>query len=147
MAAQKENVTINIKQFTLPDVKSPLIIEGAGGLMVPITPDFLMIDLIAQLKLPVVLVARPHLGTLNHTLLSIDALSRRNIAVLGFVFNEGDNPENRHVIEHIGKTSCLFHLPSYNTLEPALISELAHLVPPLDRLSYGRSAEFSLQSF
>lgn len=64
-----------------------LLVEGAGGLAVPISPTLLMLDLIEQLQLPVLLVARSQLGTINHTLLSIQALEQRNLPLLGVVFN------------------------------------------------------------
>ena len=87
---------LNAKQSILPDKllrainqhrnRSPaLVIEGAGGLMVPITKDFLMIDLMADLKIPTVLVARDRLGTINHCLLSIEALLARDIPIQGLL--------------------------------------------------------------
>ena len=80
----------------LPKVKGSLIVETAGGLMVPITRNFLQIDQIKQWNLPVILVCKSSLGTLNHTLLSIEALKRRNIEILGLVVNGEkhlDNPK------------------------------------------------------
>jgi len=77
-------------------VQGSLIVETAGGLMVPITRSFLQIDQIKQWNLPVILVCKSSLGTLNHTLLSIEALKRRNIEILGLVVNGEkhlDNPK------------------------------------------------------
>ena len=86
-AAEIDQKTINFDTLRLPKVKGSLIVETAGGLMVPITRNFLQIDQIKQWNLPVILVCKSSLGTLNHTLLSIEALKRRNIEILGLVVN------------------------------------------------------------
>lgn len=70
---------------------SPVVFEGAGGLFVPITKDFYIIDLIKRLDVPVILVARPYLGTINHTLLSLEALNKRGIPIKGVVFSNQSN--------------------------------------------------------
>ena len=95
-AAEIDQKTIDFDMMRLPRVKGSLIVETAGGLMVPITRNFLQIDQIKQWKLPVILVCKSSLGTLNHTLLSIEALKRRNIEILGLVINGEkhlDNPK------------------------------------------------------
>jgi dethiobiotin synthase len=121
-AANHEQITLDPKallheianQVALHD---NLIVEGAGGLMVPITSDYFMIDLIEQSSLPVVLVTRPQLGTLNHTLLSLAALKSRNIKVLGFVMNQFPTQpslaeqESITMIETLSTVSCLGIVP------------------------------------
>ena len=95
-AAEIDNVTIIKSNLNLPNIDKTLLIETAGGLMVPITRDFLQIDQIKIWNLPVILVCRSSLGTLNHTLLSIEALRKRNITILGLVINGKkhlDNPQ------------------------------------------------------
>ena len=95
-AAEIDKKTINFDMLRLPKVKGSLIVETAGGLMVPITRNFLQIDQIKRWNLPVILVCKSSLGTLNHTLLSIEALKRRNIEILGLVVNGEkhlDNPK------------------------------------------------------
>lgn len=97
---------------------APLIIEGAGGLMVPITKDFLMIDLMACLEIPVVLVARDGLGTINHTLLSLNALKSRGIEIAGVVLTAASLPptpremvaENKLAIERFGRVNVAGHI-------------------------------------
>ena len=84
-AAEIDQKTINFEKLRLPKVQGSLIVETAGGLMVPITRNFLQIDQIKQWNLPVILVCKSSLGTLNHTLLSIEALKQRNIEILGLV--------------------------------------------------------------
>ena len=94
-----------------------LVVEGVGGLMVPLTRELLLIDLIGEAKLPVALGARAGLGTINHTLLSLEALSRRGIPVLGVIFNRIDQgPEeivqdNRRVVEELGRAPILATIP------------------------------------
>ena len=95
-AAEIDQKTINFEKLRLPKVSGSLIVETAGGLMVPITRNFLQIDQIKEWDLPVILVCKSSLGTLNHTLLSIEALNRRNIEILGLVVNGEkhlDNPK------------------------------------------------------
>ena len=95
-AAEIDQKAINFDKLRLPKVQGSLIIETAGGLMVPITRNFLQIDQIKEWNLPVILVCKSSLGTLNHTLLSIEALKRRNIEILGLVVNGEkhlDNPK------------------------------------------------------
>lgn len=87
------------------------IIEGCGGLMVPLTSKYLLIDLLAQLKIPVLLVARSGLGTLNHTLLSVEALRIRMIPLLGVILN---GP--KHVLNE--ESLCQFNVPLLGRLEP-----------------------------
>jgi len=95
-AAEIDQKTINFEKLRLPNVQGSLIVETAGGLMVPITRNFLQIDQIKQWNLPVILICKSSLGTLNHTLLSIEALKQRNIEILGLVINGEkhlDNPK------------------------------------------------------
>ena len=95
-ASEIDKKTINLDTLGIPKVKGSLIIETAGGLMVPLTRNFLQIDQIKKWNLPVILVCKSSLGTLNHTLLSIEALKSRNIEILGLVVNGKkhlDNPK------------------------------------------------------
>ena len=95
-AAEIDQQTINFNKLRLPKVNGSLIVETAGGLMVPITRNFLQIDQVKKWDLPVILVCKSTLGTLNHTLLSIEALQKRNINILGLVINGEkhlDNPK------------------------------------------------------
>jgi malonyl-CoA O-methyltransferase len=93
------------------------VVEGAGGVLVPLNDTHLMIDLIAHLKLPVLLVARSTLGTINHSLLSIEALRSRGIALAGVVLNGPEHAENRAAIEHFGKVPVVAQLPQLTDIE------------------------------
>jgi len=95
-AAEIDQKVINFQLLNLPNVDGSLIVETAGGLMVPITRNYLQIDQIKKWNIPVILVCKSGLGTLNHTLLSIEALKKRNIKILGLVINGEkhlDNPK------------------------------------------------------
>jgi len=81
-AAELDAIEIDTDRLALPDVEGPLVIEGAGGALVPVTRHMLFADLFAHWGLPVVLVARTGLGTINHSLLSIEALRARAVPVL-----------------------------------------------------------------
>lgn len=103
-AADIDEVEINLDDFQLPEFQTKhLIVEGAGGLWVPINWKQSVLDLIIHLKLPVLLVARSELGTLNHTLLSIEALRRRNIEVFGVIMNGPKHKSNNKTIAHFGE--------------------------------------------
>lgn len=90
-AAAAENIIIEPSQIHLPAVSNNLIIEGAGGLLVPLNNKFLIIDLITQLDCEIILVSRNYLGSINHTLLSIECLQRRQIPIAGLIFNGEPN--------------------------------------------------------
>lgn len=136
-ASVKEGALLTPTALTLPPrTQTPLIIEGAGGLMVPITPDYMMIDLIAQLGLPVILVTRSGLGTLNHTLLSLEALYQRCIPVLGFITNGPDVPQNRSTLERISHTPALCHIPALPHAPTAKdVQQLSNLIPSWQTLT------------
>jgi len=111
LAAKAEDVVISPAMLKIPEVSAPLIIEGAGGLMVPLTDDFLMIDLFARWHVPVILVARTGLGTINHSLLSIEALKARNMEIGGILFSGEPHDENERIIPHISGVRSLGRLP------------------------------------
>ena len=110
-AAEKENEWINPELLKLPSTHRPLIIETAGGLMVPINRELLQINLLKQWEYPIVLVARSGLGTINHTLLSIEALKKRDIPLLGIIFNGPIHEDNPKTIKEIGNVSIIAELP------------------------------------
>jgi dethiobiotin synthetase len=105
-AAAADGICIHLDTFSLPD-GGPLIVEGAGGVMVPINGYQLMTDLIKHLNLPVLLVARSALGTINHTLLSLSQLRHEGIDIIGVVINGPKNEINRQAIEMFGRIRIL----------------------------------------
>jgi dethiobiotin synthase len=94
------------------------IVEGAGGVLVPLNDDSLVIDLIGRLGLPVLIVSRSGLGTINHTLLTIEALGRRGMRVAGIVMVGAPDAENRRAIERYGSVPVLGELPRLDPLAP-----------------------------
>ena len=113
LSSRLEGKTIDLSEIKIPRIEqfSHLIVEGAGGLLVPLNDDTKIIDLIAALKIPVLLVARSALGTINHTLLSLEALRARQIPELGVIMTGKPNYENRRAIEKFGKTTVLAEVP------------------------------------
>ncbi len=116
-AAERDGVTIDPARLALPAGDGPLVVETAGGLLVPLRRNWLQIEQIAVWGLPVLLVARSGLGTLNHTLLSLEALSRRSIPVLGLVLNGDPHPDNPRTLEALGGVPVLAELPPLDPLD------------------------------
>jgi dethiobiotin synthetase len=127
LSARLDGVEIRMNSFLLPDSPRPVLVEGAGGLLVPLNDDALMIDLIVQLGLPVVLVARSGLGTINHTLLSVEALRSRNLPLVGVVMNGLPNEPNREAVETYGRVPVIGQLPHMDDLSA---DSLAAMTPP-----------------
>ena len=122
-AARREGVQIEMSRFALP-VQKRLIVEGAGGVMVPLDDRHLMVDLMVALGLPVLVVARSELGTINHTLLTLDQLRRRGCPLLGVVVNGPPNPANCQAIAHYGEVPVLAAIDRRVELSPAKVQTL-----------------------
>jgi dethiobiotin synthetase len=125
-SAAREGVDIQLSDFEYP-AGDRLLIEGAGGCVVPLNWQHTMLDLMAHLQAPVLLVARSTLGTINHTCLSLQALRARGIPVLGVVLSGPPNPENLRSIEHFGQTTVLGQLPWLKAINRETL--LAHPLP------------------
>ena len=110
-AAEIDHKVINFQLLNLPNVDGPLIVETAGGLMVPITRNYLQIDQIKKWEIPVILVCRSKLGTLNHTLLSIEALKKRNIKTLGLVINGEKHLDNPKTLGQFSNLPIIAEFP------------------------------------
>ena len=111
-SAELDGVRLEADSLDLPDTGGrPLVIEGAGGLMVPLSGDTLYIDVFERWRLPVVLCASTKLGTINHSLLSIEALRKRDIPILGMAFIGERNAETQTVIREMGRVRWLGRLP------------------------------------
>ena len=115
-AAELDGVALDPDALNRPRIDQPLVVETAGGLMVPLTRQWLQIDQLQRWQLPIVLVARSGLGTLNHTLLSLEALQRRNLPVLGLILNGPPHADNPGTLEHFGGVPVLAHLPPLSPL-------------------------------
>ncbi len=117
-AAAIDGVTIDLDQLALPQVAGPLVVEGAGGVLVPIVGTTTFADLFARWQQPVVLVARTALGTINHSLLSIEALRARGVPIRGVAFIGDPVPDSEETIVWLGNTRRLGRLPFVEQLTP-----------------------------
>ena len=110
-AAKRAGEVIELEHIHLPTSDRPLVVEGAGGLLVPLNRKRYIADLIKHLDIPLILVARSTLGTINHTLLSIEAIIARKLDLLGVVLVGPKMPHNREAIETYGQVSILGKIP------------------------------------
>ena len=122
-AAEQESGFIEPSNLKLPDLNELIIIETAGGLMVPLNRDWLQIDQLKVWGAPIILVARTGLGTLNHTLLSLEALRHRNLVVLGIVLNGPPHKDNPKTLEQFGDTKILASLPIFDEVNAKVLSQ------------------------
>ena len=106
-AAEIDQTIIDSQQLALPSVDGSLIVESAGGLMVPMTRNYLQIDQIKKWAIPVILVCKSGLGTLNHTLPSVESLKKRNIKILGLILNGEKHLDNPKTLTEF--SSCLLY--------------------------------------
>lgn len=127
-ASEIDRVTINLEDFNLPETENNIIIEGAGGLMVPLNNQCLIADLISHLGVSVVLVSRNYLGSINHTLLTIQELRRRNIPVLGIVFNGEHTPQTEIFIQQYSQLPVLFRVKIEKTINKQTILKYANCI-------------------
>jgi dethiobiotin synthetase len=116
---QQPGPALDPTKLALPAVEGALVVETAGGLLVPLRRDLLQIEQLQTWGLPVLLVARSGLGTLNHTLLSLDALRRRQIPVLGLLLNGPDHADNPRTLAQLGGVPVLGCLPPLASLNRA----------------------------
>lgn len=125
-AANIDGIRIKISDFILPQTDNTLVIEGAGGLMVPINNQGdLMVDLTKNLVDEVVLVSRNYLGSINHTLLSVEALKNRAIPIKGIIFNGDRNEETESITEKITGLKVIGRVPLTNNLTVDFVKEQA----------------------
>ncbi|OWP62737.1 dethiobiotin synthase [Hymenobacter amundsenii] len=124
-AAAAEGLTLQPTDFELPATKNHLVVEGAGGLLVPLAPGFLVADLVQQLGLAVVVVSRHYLGSINHTLLTLEALQARQIPVRGLLFNGEPTPATEEAILSYYDGPVLPRLLPEPAVTPAVVSRYA----------------------
>ncbi|MFT4055427.1 MAG: dethiobiotin synthase [Novosphingobium sp.] len=122
LAAEIDGVTIDTARLALPEVDAPLVVEGAGGALVPISRTETYADQFARWGAPVVLVARTMLGTINHSLLSIEALRARGVEVLGVAFVGDAVEDSEATICAMGEVKRLGRLPRLDPLTPETLA-------------------------
>ena len=138
LAAEMSQTTIGIAQLDRFVERMPKtyrwLVEGAGGVLVPINESELLIDFIVHLDMPVLVVARSTLGTINHTLLTIEALIARKLAVAGVVLVGEKNPSNRKAIEDYGGVTVVGEMPLFSELTPKVLGAWAKTQLDTDRV-------------
>ncbi len=126
-AAKIDNVSISLDHFLLPHTNNNLIVEGAGGCLVPVNDEHFVIDIIKKLNLEVILIADLYLGSINHTLLTVEALKARAIAVKGIIFNGQSNPESERIIMHHSKLALIGKISKEQEVSKQTVSKYAAL--------------------
>lgn len=132
-AAEIDNVHIDLNSITLPITSNALIIELAGGLMVPLNDHELNVDLVQKLGLPIVLVSRNYLGSINHTLLSVELCRSRNIPIVGIIFNGPTVSSTESFILNYTNIPCLGRIGQENQLTKDVIRNYANQFAELIR--------------
>jgi dethiobiotin synthetase len=120
LAAERDGVTIDPAALVPPP--GPLVIEGAGGALVPVTRDTVFADIFAQWQIPVVICARTTLGTINHSLMTVEALERRGVPIHGIAFIGDPVPDSEEIICTLGRVRRLGRLPHLDPLTPAALA-------------------------
>lgn len=126
LAAQLDGVEIQLADFELPVVETPLLIEGAGGLFVPLNDSGLLyVDLIQHFQLPLILVSRHYLGSINHTLLTLEAIKNRGLKVEILVFVGDENPATERAILEQYPIDRVIRIPMAESVTKAFVHEQA----------------------
>lgn len=124
-AAELENIHMQEKKIVTPPTSNTLIIEGAGGVYVPLNNKFFIIDLIEQLQAEALVVSRNYLGSINHTLLTIEALKTRKIPIAGIIFNGKQNPSGEAVILETSGIRFLGRVEEESIIDKAVVLKYA----------------------
>jgi dethiobiotin synthetase len=123
LAARLDGVEIDPARLKLPDVDGPLIVEGAGGALVPLTGALLFADMMARWHAPVIVCARTGLGTINHSLMTVEALRARNLSVAGIVFIGDPHEENERIVPQLAGVPSLGRLPVLERLDATTLAD------------------------
>ena len=124
-AAKIDEVNIDLNRFKLPDTGNDLVIEGAGGVLVPLNDQDFVIDLATKFQAQIILVANLYLGSINHTLLTVEALKQRQLPVKGLIFNGPPNPESESIILKHSGYHCLLKIPQEPIIDTTVIKKYA----------------------
>ncbi len=127
-AAKIDKIEIGLSDFELPVGEGPIVVEGAGGILVPINDNDTVGDLMKHLDLPVILVSNLYLGNINHTLLSAQYLKASGMEVAGIIFNGPSNPESERIIEKMTGYPVLFKVPQEEDVSPEIVKKYAEQI-------------------
>ena len=133
-SAAIDGVQLHLSQLTLPETKRNLLVEGAGGLMVPLNDTDLLIDAFKRWNLPVIIVSRHYVGSINHTLLTIEALKNRGITIKGLVFVGEENPATESFILNHSNVPFLMRIPLVSEVTANFVQQQSELVKELNCL-------------
>ncbi len=131
-AADLDQITIDLNKINLPQTSNNLIIEGAGGLMVPLNNNQMVVDLISKFDIEVVLVSQNYLGSINHTLLSLHLLKTFNINIKALVFNGKTDQYSEDVISAQALHTPIIRIPHLNQLDKTTIKTIAESIQIVD---------------
>ena len=123
LAARLDGVGIDPERLALPEVDGPLIVEGAGGALVPLTEALLFADMMARWQAPVIVCARTGLGTINHSLMTLEALRARNLSIAGIVFIGNPHKENERIVPELAGVPSLGRLPLLKRLDASTLAQ------------------------
>lgn len=124
-AAERDGVEIDISSIKMPNTDNHLVIEGAGGLLVPLNDKDTILNLIETLNCEIILVSRHYLGSINHTLMSIEILKQRNIPIKGILFNGNENKDTESIIDKMSDVKVLGRIDELDVLNKSRIHSVA----------------------
>ena len=124
-AAERDGIKIDIASIKMPHTDNHLVIEGAGGLLVPLNDNDTILNLIEILNCEVILVSRHYLGSINHTLMSIELLKQRNIRIKGILFNGKENKDTESIITKMSEIEVLGRIDELENLNKSVINSIA----------------------
>ncbi len=128
-AAKIDKVNVEIKNIKVPHSSNDfMVIEGAGGILVPINDSEDIVDMIPQLDCEVIVVSNYYLGSINHTLLTLEVLQRRGIKVRGVIFNGEKNEESMNIIQKRFPIPCLLEIPIEKEVSPKVVEKYAKIL-------------------
>jgi dethiobiotin synthetase len=134
-SAEIDGIQIQLEDFKLPITSNHLVIEGAGGLMVPLNNKILIADLITHFASGVILVSRNYLGSINHTLLTVQELRRRNIQIIGIVFNGEHTPQSENFILQYTQLPLLLRVDMEEQIDKQTILKYSRQINLLDKIN------------
>jgi dethiobiotin synthetase len=124
-AAKIDGVEIRLTDFELPGTDRNLIIEGAGGCLVPINDENFIVDIAAKFNTEIILISNLYLGSINHTLLTFEALQSRKLAIKGIIFNGPPNAESQRIILRHTGLPCLLEVPQEDKIDYSIVEKYA----------------------
>lgn len=135
-AALKEDTLVEIENLSLPVTKNRLIVEGAGGLLVPLNHELVVFDLIQFFKLPVIVVVRNYLGSINHTLLTCQFLESQGVEIMGIVFSGQNFNDNQEIIQHFTQLPVLGNIDEAASIDKEFVLKQAQKISISLSLNY-----------